>query len=96
MKLKPQPGPTSSIKIFLLAVVHDAVRALDRGAGYAADAVARRVVGPAGIAVANATPGAVEVVGPHSVPGDTYVGVIDGSRGVARPDIDPGLRVSLC
>ena len=57
-------------EIVLLAVVHDAVAAFDRGTGRTANAVARRVVSPAGLAVSGAAPGAIQVVGPHGVPGE--------------------------
>jgi len=82
-------------EIVLLAIVHDAVAASDRGTGRTANAVARRVVSPAGPAPPGATPRAIRVVGPHGVPGDASraAQAIDGSR--VTPDIDPRHRISL-
>src|SRR6185295_20079662 len=72
---------------FLLAVVHYAVAALDLSTGRAANAIARCVVRPAGVAVPKTTPGATKIVGPHGVP--RRIVDIDSIRGVTRPDIDP-------
>src|SRR5947209_14639981 len=61
----PGPGFTSR----LLAAIHDAVLALDRGAGLAADAVSGRIVLPACIAVAVAAPRPAVIIRAHRVPG---------------------------
>ena len=79
----------------LLAIIHDAVAALDDGARHTADTVARRVVRPAGIAVVLASPGTAKVIRPYGVPGETGRIDVDRVRGIARPDIDPCRRVSL-
>ena len=79
---------------FLLTVVHYAVTTLDRSTGRAANAIALCIVRPAGVAVPRATPGAIEVVGSHGVPG--RVSDIDSICGVTRPDNDPrSLRLNF-
>ena len=80
-------------KSSLLAEIHYPVPAFDRGTGRAANAVARCVVSPAGVAVSSATPWAIKVVGPHSVPGARLN--IGCPRSVATRDIDALLRLGL-
>src|SRR6185295_3978217 len=81
-------GPTLRMNNrLLLAVVHYAVPALDRSTGCAANAIARCVVSPPGVAVSRATPRAIQVVSPHGIPG--RVADIDSIHSITGPDIDP-------
>src|SRR3954462_2046960 len=57
----------------LLAHIHDAFAALHQRAWDATDAVARRIVGPAAIAVA---PRSAKIIGSHRVPGQTVIRVV--------------------
>ena len=77
-----------------MAVVHYAVPALDRSTGCAANAIARRIVRPAGVAVAKTAPGATHVVSPHGIPG--RVADIDSIHSITGPDIDPRPLCLLC
>src|SRR5947209_805927 len=87
------PRPRQSTN--LLAVVHDAVAALDHTTGRAGNAVAPRVVGPAGIAVSGPVPGMNVVVGSHGVPGQPLRAGIDGSCRIMRPDMETRIRLGL-
>src|SRR5215469_5692265 len=72
----------------LLAVIPDAVAALDDRTGRAGNAVARGVVAPAGPAVVGTAPGAAKIIGAHGVPGETRIRVIDGIHRKASADIE--------
>src|SRR3954452_8618481 len=74
----------------LLAHVHDAIAALHQRAWDATDAVARRIVGPATIAVA---PRSAEVIGSHGVPGQTLVSVVVSA--IVGSDLQPRRRLRL-
>src|SRR5690242_15863152 len=82
-------GPAILNRLILLAIVHDAVAALDRGARRAANAIASGIVAPAGVAVIRTAPGTAKIVSPHGVPGQTRRRVVAAGRRV-RGNIDAG------
>src|SRR5581483_3181075 len=63
--------------MMLLAVIPDAVAALDDGAGPAANAIARCVVTPTSPRVVRAAPGATPVIGPYGIPRHASIMVVD-------------------
>jgi hypothetical protein len=74
----------------LLAEVHEAVAPSEHRAGPAADAIVRRIVIPSGVVV----PGAIPVVGPQGVPGQTVrVNIV--SFILTWVNMEPHIRLGL-